>query len=170
MAPISHDEGEKVLEGGEKSPTQFDEKFHQDALSDVSHEHIEHTLPSDENETGTSLPKDAEDTYPEGGLRAWLVVIGSWCGLFCALGLLNSLATFQAHLVTHQLADENEGKIGWILSVHTFLAFFCGIYVGPIFDKHGPRWLVLAGSLFLCSGLLCLSFSMSTLCLWSNDI
>lgn len=27
---------------------------------------------------------------PDGGLRAWLVVLGAWCGLFCTLGWLNS--------------------------------------------------------------------------------
>ena len=23
-----------------------------------------------------------EDTFPEGGLRAWLIVFGAWCGLY----------------------------------------------------------------------------------------
>jgi hypothetical protein len=27
---------------------------------------------------------------PDGGSRAWLVVFGAWCGLFCSLGWLNS--------------------------------------------------------------------------------
>jgi hypothetical protein len=27
---------------------------------------------------------------PDGGFRAWLVVFGAWCGLFCSLGWLNS--------------------------------------------------------------------------------
>jgi MFS family permease len=64
----------------------------------------------------------------------------------------------------HQLNDESDGKVGWIFSLHTFLTFFCGIYVGPIFDKHGPQWLMLAGSVILFGGLLCLSFSKSMPC------
>lgn len=30
------------------------------------------------------------DSPPDGGLPAWLVVLGAWCGLFCSLGWLNS--------------------------------------------------------------------------------
>jgi hypothetical protein len=34
---------------------------------------------------------DADGTpAPDGGFRAWLVVFGAWCGLFCSLGWLNS--------------------------------------------------------------------------------
>ncbi|GAW22118.1 hypothetical protein ANO14919_116530 [Xylariales sp. No.14919] len=29
-------------------------------------------------------------TYPEGGLRAWLVVLGAWSGLAASLGVYNS--------------------------------------------------------------------------------
>jgi hypothetical protein len=36
------------------------------------------------------------DSVPDGGLRAWVVVLGAWCGLFCSLGWLNSkLILFQ---------------------------------------------------------------------------
>lgn len=33
--------------------------------------------------------------YPEGGLRAWLVVFGSFCGLVAALGLMNTIGVYQ---------------------------------------------------------------------------
>lgn len=33
------------------------------------------------------------DSVPDGGLRAWLVVLGAWCGLFCSLGWLNGTIT-----------------------------------------------------------------------------
>ena len=35
-------------------------------------------------------PQDQADTYPEGGLRAWLVVLGSFSGMTACFGLLNS--------------------------------------------------------------------------------
>ncbi|SPO00036.1 related to monocarboxylate transporter 2 [Cephalotrichum gorgonifer] len=114
-------------------------------------------------EAGTSEDDDDEvdndEGYPEGGLKAWLVVLGSWLALFSALGLMNTLATFQAYVSTHQLQDHSEGQIGWIFSVYTFLTFFCGIYIGPIFDKYGPKWLVLAGTILLVASLILLSFS-----------
>ncbi|KAK1768799.1 riboflavin transporter MCH5 [Phialemonium atrogriseum] len=98
-----------------------------------------------------------QETYPEGGRRAWLVVLGSWLALFSSLGLMNILATFQAYITTHQLAGHDDGTTGWIFSVYTFLCFFLGIYIGPIFDKYGPRWLIFAGTVSLAISLMLLS-------------
>src|ERR1700728_1443904 len=50
-----------------------------------------------------SLPQDGH-TYPEGGLRAWLVVFGSWCAMLAALGTMNTLGAFQSYIITHQLS------------------------------------------------------------------
>ena len=102
-------------------------------------------------------PDPDDEPYPEGGLRAWLVVAGSWLALFSSLGLMNTMATFQTYVMTHQLAGYSEGTIGWIFSVYAFLCFFCGIYIGPVFDKYGPRWLVLAGSVCLVASILLMS-------------
>jgi len=110
-----------------------------------------------------SSKSEDEVTYPEGGLRAWLVVFGSFCGMMAAFGMMNSIGVFQAYLSTHQLSNYSEGTIGWIFSLYVFLAFFCGIQIGPIFDAKGPRLLVLAGTAFLmgssmllgvCTGIL----------------
>lgn len=100
---------------------------------------------------------EAVETYPEGGREAWLVVLGSWLALLPSLGIMNTLATFQTYISTHQLLGMSEGSIGWIFSLYTFLAFFLGVYIGPIFDKYGPRWLILVGTIFLFLGLMLLS-------------
>ena len=94
--------------------------------------------------------------YPEGGLRAWLVVFGSFCALFASLGIMNSLGTFQAYISNHQLSHYSQGNIGWIFSVYTFMAWFCGIFIGPVFDKYGPRWLILGGSVCVVGSMLLL--------------
>lgn len=60
-------------------------------------------------------------SYPEGGLRAWSVVFGSFCGMFASFGLMNSIGIFQAYLSTHQLAHYSDGTIGWISSLFVFL-------------------------------------------------
>jgi len=91
-------------------------------------------------------PTAAECTYPEGGLQAWLVVFGSWCALFASLGIANTLAIFQAYISQDQLSSYDPSRIGWIFSLYVFLAFACSIYIGPIFDVYGPRWLIFPGS------------------------
>lgn len=99
--------------------------------------------------------------YPEGGLEAWLVVFGSWCGLFASIGMTNIMGSLQTYISTHQLVDYDEATIGWIFSLYAFLAFFCGVFVGPLFDKYGPRWLVLAGSVCVVTDMMLLGFCNS---------
>lgn len=117
-----------------------------------------HDRPSLESQTDHSahsapmsrVTTDADgNTYPEGGLEAWLVVFGSWAGLFAALGLVNTIGTFQAYLDNHQLEDYSSGSTGWIFGMYAFLTFFCGVQIGPIFDAKGPRFLVFAGSVLV---------------------
>ncbi|ROV95421.1 hypothetical protein VMCG_08469 [Cytospora schulzeri] len=110
-------------------------------------------------ERHTSTATDGE-SYPEGGLQAWLVVLGAWLALVSSLGIANTLATFQSSLTAHQLADYDEGTVGWIFSIYTFMVFFLGLYIGPLFDKHGPRWLILTGTVFVCASLMLFSISM----------
>jgi hypothetical protein len=135
---------------------------------DVDNSNI--TNEGDGSERGMAPPQGAvsdttdEETYPEGGMMAWLVVLGSWMALFSSLGLMNTMATFQTYITTHQLAGYREGTIGWIFSVYAFLCFFCGIYVGPIFDKHGPRWLILAGTVCLVSSIILMSVCTREFC------
>jgi MFS family permease len=89
------------------------------------------------------------NTYPEGGLQAYLCVLGSFCGLMAALGMMNTLGTYQSYLSTHQLRTSSSSAIGWIFGLYAFLSFFAGLQIGPVFDALGPRYLVLAGSVLL---------------------
>jgi hypothetical protein len=98
------------------------------------------------------------EAYPEGGLKAWTVVAGSWFGTFASLGILNSIGTFQAYIQEHQLQSYSPGTVGWVFSLYAFLSFFCGVYFGPIFDKYGPRGLTISGTAMMAGGLLAMSF------------
>lgn len=73
--------------------------------------------------------------------------------MVAGFGLMNSIGIYQAYLSQHQLAEYSESTIGWIFSLYIFLAFFCGLQIGPVFDAKGPRFLVAAGTGFL---LLCI--------------
>lgn len=114
-------------------------------------------IPQPTSDSASLTPDD--HIYPEGGLKAWLVVFGSWCGMFASLGIANSLASFQAYISDNQLSSYSPGAIGWIFSIYTFLSFACGIYIGPLFDVYGPRWLILPGS-----AILLLAFFLIGIC------
>lgn len=110
------------------------------------------------------------ETYPEGGLQAWLVVLGAWLALISSLGIMNTLATFQAYLSEHQLSHYDEGTVGWVFSIYTFVVFFLGLYIGPLFDKYGPRFLILAGTITLAASLVLFSISTRKFCSPSYEI
>lgn len=114
-------------------------------------EHDDDNVDNDDlaqDDNGHGRPKD-DIEYPEGGLRAWLVVFGSFCGMTAGFGYMNTIGIFHAYLGSHQLESYGEQAIGWIFSVYVFLAFFCGVQVGPVFDAHGPRWILAAGTVCL---------------------
>ncbi|KAL8966259.1 MAG: hypothetical protein Q9183_003451, partial [Haloplaca sp. 2 TL-2023] len=131
-----------------------------------SYSHASTTPRKDDDIADTSAKHEPSDpeaspevTYPEGGLRAWLVVLGSFSGMVAGFGLMNTVGTFQAYISTHQLENVSPGAVGWIFSIYVFLAFGCGLQIGPIFDAKGPRWLVIGGTVCLVVGMIGISES-----------
>ncbi|KAK3385387.1 major facilitator superfamily domain-containing protein [Podospora didyma] len=95
---------------------------------------------------------------PEGGLQAWLTVAGSFCITTAVYGLSNSVGVIQPFWAKHQLSAFPVQSIAWISGANIFLCLFLGVQIGPWFDRFGPRWLLLAGSLIYLSGLLGIGF------------
>ncbi|PSN72056.1 MFS general substrate transporter [Corynespora cassiicola Philippines] len=93
------------------------------------------------------IAPDPEDTFPEGGLQAWLVVLSAWLLLFPSFGFMVSIGTLQDYWAQNQLSELSARDIGWIPSVFVYLSLGLGIWVGPLFDRYGPRWIALFGSM-----------------------
>ncbi|KAE8149815.1 monocarboxylate transporter [Aspergillus avenaceus] len=91
---------------------------------------------------------DVADSFPDGGYRSWLVVLGSFLLLMSSYGLMNSVGVLQSYLESHQLSNYSSQNVGWISGVFVFIALGLGVFVGPLFDTYGPRELVSAGSCF----------------------
>jgi len=115
----------------------------------------------DEYGSEISSPPPEEDTYPEGGLKAWLVVLGGWCGMFASLGFLATLGAFQTYFLENQLSGHSPSQVAWIFSTYTFLVFGCGVYIGPLFDVYGPKWLLLPGTVLLVLMMFLLPYCKS---------
>jgi hypothetical protein len=71
-----------------------------------------------------------EQPYPEGGLQAWLVVLGAFCTLLPSMGIINTMGILQARVSQHELVGYSEANVGWIFSIHAFIVFFFGAQVG----------------------------------------
>jgi MFS family permease len=124
---------------------------------EISKEPYDHPVSGET--TPSTLDHDDLETYPEGGLEAWLVVLGSWCSMAAGMGMLNFLGTLHAWISTHQLSSYSSSSIGWIFSTFPFFLYFAGVQIGPLFDVYGPRILVVTGSIGLVVSLMTLSVS-----------
>lgn len=89
-----------------------------------------------------------EETFPgdRGELPAYIVLTGSFLTLFPSFGLMVSIGTIQEYWQFHQLSGYSSRDIGWISGVFVYLALALGICFGPVFDRYGPRLIMLVGS------------------------
>lgn len=99
------------------------------------------------------------DLFPEGGLKAWLVVLGCFIGLVINFGFLNAVGAIQAYVLNHQLAGEKVSSVSWVFSIYMCLPFFLGVFVGPVFDSKGATPLLIAATVLLFGGFMAVSFS-----------
>ncbi|KAL2676540.1 hypothetical protein Neosp_010301 [[Neocosmospora] mangrovei] len=127
---------------------------------------------------------DDDQDYPEGGTRAWLVVLGAWCAMIPSMGLLNTLAVLQAWVLENELSHLPESTVGWIFGCYGFFLYFCGAQVGPIVDAHDIKLVIIPGSIGMVASMIfnfinffylsvssvaCLPHSFSTLASQQSD-
>ncbi|CAG8231826.1 unnamed protein product [Penicillium salamii] len=105
--------------------------------------------------TGHSI----EDTFPDGGLRSWSVVVGSFFLLMSTFGVMNTTGILQSYLTTHQLSNYSPSAVGWIPGLFTFFGLSISVQVGPMFDRYGPRYILMFGTACYIAGLLLLAES-----------
>lgn len=77
----------------------------------------------------------------------------------CVLVLLQPkpLLTSSRYWQTHQLSGYSTSTVGWIGAVNVSLSLLLGVQVGPLFDRYGPRWMMLSGSIAYVGGLVLLA-------------
>ncbi|KAF9263218.1 MFS general substrate transporter [Marasmius fiardii PR-910] len=111
--------------------------------------------PSSKGNTG--LPKAGEeDVFPDGGLRAWLVVVGIFCCVFTAFGFTSTWGVFQAYYETTFFKHSSPTKIAWIGSIQYALLFIPSMIVGRLFDKGHYHLMSISFSGTLVLGTLLL--------------
>ncbi|KAI0821879.1 MFS general substrate transporter [Trametes gibbosa] len=106
--------------------------------------------------------------YPDGGLRAWLVVLGVASGLCATFGFVNAWGVFQAYYEQITLRNKSPSDIAWIGSMQYALVFMPGVVTGRLFDMGYLRAPVGCASalLILCTFLTgeCKEFWQFLLC------
>lgn len=55
--------------------------------------------------------------FPDGGWKAWSVVLGAWSCLFCSFGWVNSIGLFQTFYQDELFPSYSPSSVAWITSV-----------------------------------------------------
>jgi len=117
-----------------------------------------------EVEAGTSPaaappPQSRNQRQLDGGLRAWLQVVGGWCIAFNTWGVLNTFGIFQTYYESGVLFTETSSSIAWIGSIQALCIVSLGLVSGPLYDRGYLLALLLVGSFMIVFSFMMLSIS-----------
>ncbi|KAK4098627.1 MFS general substrate transporter [Parathielavia hyrcaniae] len=127
----------------------------QPASLQMDDDHDDGKTPGPTSPTPTPPPPAAapvRDVIPDGGLTAWLQVVGSAAILVNTWGVINTFGVFQAYYETDLLRAHSSSDISWIGSTQASLLFLVGVVAGPLYDMGYFRHLLLAGLFLIVLG------------------
>ncbi|KAB8204798.1 major facilitator superfamily domain-containing protein [Aspergillus parasiticus] len=119
-----------------------------------SRSHIELAL-----ETAPKALANETQTIPNGGLKAWLQVLGTFFIFFNTWGILNTFGAYQTYYETGKLYTASSSNISWIGSVQSSLLLIFGLVIGPLYDAGYFHALLYTGSCLIILGQM-----MTSLC------
>lgn len=85
------------VDGAVSVPPTDAEKNQAVATHDINNKIIDEERQVDDRSDATAVGDQEDDgsggAAPDGGLQAWMVVLGAWCASFCSYGWINSMST-----------------------------------------------------------------------------
>ncbi|KAH7054504.1 major facilitator superfamily domain-containing protein [Macrophomina phaseolina] len=96
---------------------------------------------------------------PDGGLQAWLQVLGAHLLFFSSSGIVSAFGAFQTFYESHYLTSSSPSAISWIGTIQGFLLIVIGTFTGPVYDSGYLRTLINTGAFLITFGLLMASVS-----------
>ncbi|KAN0140868.1 Major facilitator superfamily domain containing protein [Lactarius tabidus] len=97
-----------------------------------------------------SAPREhSQEDCPDGGLQAWLVVLGASCATFSTCGYANSWGVFQDYYENVLLKGTSPSTIAWIGSIQFSFIFIPALIVGRLFDLGYLRSTIIVSSINL---------------------
>ncbi|KAL2833572.1 major facilitator superfamily domain-containing protein [Aspergillus pseudoustus] len=108
-------------------------------------------------ETPSKPPSRGPSPPPNGGLTAWLHVLGGFMLFFNTWGMLNTFGVFQTYYESGALFHRSSSDISWIGSIQAMMLLLVGFVTGPIYDRGYLRVLLIVGSLGIVFGTMMLS-------------
>ncbi|KAF8956576.1 major facilitator superfamily domain-containing protein [Flammula alnicola] len=97
--------------------------------------------------------------FPEGGLRAWLTVLGGTMVTFCTFGVVQSFGVYQDYYTRNSLSEHSASEISLIGSMQVFFVFAVGLPAGRLFDAGYFHHCLLTGSAIYIFSIFMLSLA-----------
>ncbi|KAI1266959.1 MFS general substrate transporter [Xylariaceae sp. FL1019] len=88
---------------------------------------------------------------PDGGLKAWTMVLCGHLIITNTWGFINSFGVFQTYYT--ELLNRPPSDISWIGSITVWLTFFIGTFAGRAIDAGLLRPVLIVGTFFLALGI-----------------
>lgn len=100
-------------------------------------------------------------TFPEGGLEAWGVCLGSFLLYFTSFGFQNAFGVFQTYYSNEMASGPlaSPWSISWIGSFQVFMTFFAGLLSSSLLDRISVKVVVTAGAIIHVTSCMLLSIS-----------
>ena len=96
---------------------------------------------------------------PNGGLQAYLKVLGCFFVFFITLGLASTFGSYQAYYEENLLRSHSKSAISWIGTVEVFLLSLVGTLSGAFYDRGHVRTVLATGFTSIVLGMCMLSLS-----------
>ncbi|KAK6502089.1 hypothetical protein TWF481_009898 [Arthrobotrys musiformis] len=96
----------------------------------------------------------SEITFPDGGLKAWLTVLGAAISMFCSFGYVNAFGVYESYYLSVILKNKTADDIAWIGSIQIAFIFGSGLFAGSVFDRYGARIIIIPSSILLVASIM----------------
>ncbi|KAF5635650.1 monocarboxylate transporter 2 [Fusarium tjaetaba] len=121
-------------------------------------EKMHSSVVSDSPELESNKPTEKNDRIPpDGGVRAWACVAGSFLLQFCSVGYVNACGMFQLYYSEVMFKDQSSSALAWITTLQIFMLFMFGPAVGKMIDVYGCRKTLLPFSIMAVFSVCMLS-------------
>ncbi|KAJ7785268.1 major facilitator superfamily domain-containing protein [Mycena maculata] len=114
---------------------------------------------SQDVEMGQPLKPPMAAQPPDGGLDAWLTILGASLVAFATFGTVNGYGAFNDYYADTYLSDYSATLVSMIGALQLFLLYIFAGLSGAMFDSLGPRYMIPASGLLTCFSFFMLSIT-----------
>lgn len=128
------------------------------SLEPIEQKHVEtsDSGPVVEHSSINAADSDFDDV-PDGGMWAYMAILGGWLVEFTTFGYSTSFGIFQDYYTV--TSSSSSSNISWIGSIQLFLFSAGGLPAGWLFDAGYSRYIFISGSLLFSFCIFMLSLA-----------